>query len=129
VSLRARLRDLFGRSAKAAPKSAAKPPRSSGVADSARAKLIAEALAIHRAQGERLRGTIMSTIDELQRGGAKTLRDPEALARLMALIQARRTMAGLMAGGLKRYLVLGGLRELLGRAPPPDPPKAKVTRR
>lgn len=129
MGLRDRLGQLFG----AKPKPAARKPAAKGplpsVKDSPRAKLIAEAMRIHRTQGAMVRQVLTDAVGELQKGGAKTLRDPEALARLMGLIQAQRTMKRLMSGDLRRYLVLNGVRELLGGSAPAEPTKTKAVRR
>jgi hypothetical protein len=140
MNWRARLGGLLG----GTPKPAAKSPTAKStaksatpskamrpaLADSPRAKVIAEAKRIHRAQSANIRAQIAKSIDELQRAGPKTLRDPEALERLMGLIQAQRALSGLMGHDLKRYLVLGGLRQFMAKdAGPPKPPKPRVVRR
>jgi hypothetical protein len=137
MNWRARFAHLLGAPAprRTAERRAAKPSES-------RAELIAAAREIQRTHGRAVRAVLQSSIDALQKDGAKTLRDPDAVARLMGLIHAQRVMHGLMRGDLKRYLVLTGLRQLLGQdaAPPPKsppgksppvktPPKARVVRR
>ena len=77
-----------------------------------RAQLIENALAIHRKHGNALRRQLDRSLQSLA-ADKKVLRDPDELARLMALAHARRSMGRLMAGDLRRYLVLSGVRELL----------------
>ncbi len=122
------LNGLLGKKPKAAPrKPAAKGPPA--VKDSDRAKLIAEALKVHRTQGAMVRDVLASAVGELQAGGVKTLRDPHALERLMSLIQAQRTMKRLMSGDLRRHVMLNGVRELRDGPVPPSSAKTKVVKR
>ncbi len=117
----------FGTTPKATPKPGAK--KKITVADNPRAQLIAEARRIHREQGAGLRTAIAKTLDHLAKGGASTLRDPDAAARLMELIQAQSAMKRLMGNDLRRYLVLTGLRQWLGDGKAIAPPKSRVVRR
>ncbi len=83
-------KNLFGK-----PKPAAKKPGSPPAKDSARAKLIADALRIQRTQGAVVRKTLSHAIGSLTKTGSEILRDPDALERLMSLIQTRQTLNGL----------------------------------
>ena len=100
----------------------AKAHGSKGVNESARMRLINQALAIHRDQGAALRTDLNKILKRLE--DRRTLRDPEALERLLALAQAQRAMQRLFAGDLRRYLVLAGLRQWTGKEPDPERPGA-----
>ena len=117
-------------------KPAAVPRAKKSGDEPSRAQLIQNAMAIHRAQGAQVREVLQKSMKSLE--DRKTLRDPEALQRALAIVQAQRAIQGLFAGGLKQYLVVSGLREMTGKEPGPDrssPDKAvpqrrnKVTRR
>lgn len=132
MSWRDSLGKWLGGTSKPKAKTAA-PKKAIAVADNPRAQLIAEARRIHRAQGTALRRAIAETLDRLARGGPTTLRDPEAAARLMELIQAQRAMGRLMGHDLRRYLVLVGMRQWLGEGKAASAPapasKSRVVRR
>lgn len=91
------LKNLFGGKPKTAPKKAGALP----VKDSARAKLIAEAQRIQRSQGSAVRQTLTQAISDLGKAGPKLLKDPDALTRLVSLIQTRQTLNGLATGEAK----------------------------
>ncbi|TAK99597.1 MAG: hypothetical protein EPO08_15905 [Rhodospirillaceae bacterium] len=121
------------RGKKPAPVKARKalPAKSKGGQDP-RAQLIHDALALHRDHGAPLRAALNKAVKGLE--DRRTLRDPEALARLLALAQAQRAMQRLFAGDLRRYLVLAGLRQWTGKEPVPLDkdelrPRQTVTRR
>lgn len=76
----------------------AKKAGSPAAKDSPRAKLIADALRIQRAQGAVVRDTLTKAIGDLGKTGPKILKDPDALARLVGLIQTRQTLNGLATG-------------------------------
>jgi hypothetical protein len=123
------LKKLLGGPAKAPAKSTAQKKGMPAVADSPRAKAIAEAKRIHRTQSAMVRTQIANSIDELQRAGPKILRDPAQLERLMGLIQAQRAVGGLMRHDLKRYMVLTGLRQWLGKDKVSPPARPRVVKR
>ena len=127
MSWRTQIGKLLGGTPK--PKAKAAAPKKITPADNPRAQAIAEARRVHRAQGAALRTAIAKTLDGLARGGATTLRDPDAAARLMELIQAQRAMGRLMGHDLRRYLVLVGLRQWLGEGKATVAPKSRVVRR
>ncbi len=99
---------LFGGKKKPPPKPAAKPKPT-------RADLIAAALTLHKARGAELRTGLTNAMKALE--DRRTLRDPEELERLLALVQAHRAMKRLFSNDLRRYLVLAGLRQWSGREP------------
>ena len=106
-------------------KPTAKKPAPKGralVAQSDRAKLIAQGLAAHRLHGAALRATLDRTIADLERAQAKLLRNPQALDRLLSLARARRALRAMLGSDLRRYLVLTGLREWLEQSGRPNPP-------
>ena len=116
MSWRKSLGRLLGTSAKPAARPTAASKSKGGVADSARAAIIAEARRIHRAQSANVRATLVKAIDELQRGGAKNpARSRRLLTRLMELIHAQQTMQELTANDMKRYLLLTGIRESMDK--------------
>ncbi len=80
-----------------------------------RPQLIKDALALHETHGAALRAALTAELKHLE--NPRTLRDPNELQRLLALAQARKVMARLMNGDLRRYLVLAGLRQWSGREP------------
>ena len=117
-------KNLFGK-----PKPAAKKPGSPPAKDSARAKLIADALRIQRTQGAVVRKTLSNAIGSLTKSGSEILRDPDALARLMSLIQTRQTLNGLAdaaPGLLPPTDGAGGPKAAQGAA---IPPKSRAVRR
>src|SRR5579871_5814381 len=101
----ARLSALLG-GKKPARGAQAKPAGARGVSKNARAQLIENALTLHRDTGAPLRAALNKAVKGLE--DRRTLRDPEALARLLALVQAQRAMQRLFSGDLRRYLVLAG---------------------
>jgi hypothetical protein len=103
MSWRARLGGLLG--GKPAPRPVAKAKAKTPD----RAQLIADAMATHHRIGAPLRADLTKALKALE--DRRTLRDPEALQRLLALAQARKAIAGLLSGGLRRYVVLAGLRQ------------------
>lgn len=92
--------------------------------DSPRAKLIADALRIQRAQGAVVRKTLADAIRDLGKTGPKILRDPDALARLVSLVQARQTLFGI-GGGTPPA---GGAKQPKGQAGSPGPSKTRPVR-
>ena len=130
---------LWGKkpAAKVPAKTPAPPKGRTPVAESDRAKLIAQALATHRVQGAVLRAALDRTIADLERAKEKLLRDPDGLDRLLSLVRARRMLRALLGSDLRRYLVLTGLRQWQeeGRGPSPTvnepgrPRRSRVVRR
>jgi hypothetical protein len=122
------LSGLFGgKSQPARGKAAAAAPKA---AVPMRAQLIKEALALHEAHGATLRAALHADLKRLE--NPRTLRDAAELQRLLALAQARKTMARLLGGDLRRYLVLAGLRQWSGHepvSPAVAAPAKKVARR
>jgi len=105
---------LFG--GKAAPARGKGGTNPSGKAAApSRAQLIKDALALHETRGAELRAALNTELKRLE--NPRTLRDAAELQRLLALAQARKAMARLMNGDLRRYLVLTGLRQWSGREP------------
>jgi len=113
---RTRLSSLFGRK-KPPARAKTKSAPSTGIHDSPRARLIKATLAMHREQGAVLRASLHKSLQSLE--DRRTLRDPEALERLLALAQAQRAMQRLFSGDLRRYLVLAGMRQWAGKEPGP----------
>ena len=91
------------------------------IKNSARAKLIAEAVALHKIHSAPIRAIIANAARTLEKDTARALRNPAELSRLLAIVEAGRTFDRLMSGGLKSYLVLTGVREGLsqGKTLPP----------
>ena len=75
---------------------------------SSRDQLIKDAMRIHHASGASVRAVIRTALKGLE--DRRTLRDPEALERLLAVVRAQRTITQFMDSSLRRYLVLAGLR-------------------
>lgn len=109
MSMWSHLRSLF-----AGPKPKARPARAapkSRLPPAARADLLAQALAAHRAGRSHVRAVLERRLQELRAKVPDPSRDPAAAARLLALHAAD--------GELKnRILMLVGMRELLGGPPP-----------
>jgi hypothetical protein len=115
---------LWGGKKKPAPKAAAKPKPAS------RPELIQAALALHKVRGAELRTGLRNAVKALE--DRNTLRNPEELERLLALVQAHRAMRRLFSNDLRRYLVLAGIRQWTGREPTspsraPGPSKSRTT--
>jgi hypothetical protein len=66
-------------------------------------------------RGAELRTTLRNAVKALE--DRKTLRNPDELQRLLALVQAHRAMKLLFSNDLRQYLVLAGFRQWTGREP------------
>ena len=111
-----RLKGLFGKK-KSSPKKAGKGARTYVTSKTNRAEVIAEALAVYRRERSNMQAGLDKALADLKAEAPKLLRDPEALARLLTLHKAHKDMRRMMDSDHKRFLVLSGMRELLG-----DPP-------
>ena len=121
MNWRRRIASLWGGGA---PPSPSRPvARKPGAQGTDRAALIAAAMAAHRQQGAPLRAELQKAIKAL--ADRRTLRDPAALERLLALAQAQQALARLFANDLRRYVVLAGLRHWLGPDGPATGPASR----
>ncbi|MGE3333053.1 MAG: hypothetical protein AB7I36_05375 [Rhodospirillaceae bacterium] len=120
------LRSLFGEKPK--PK-AAKPRQKTVLAPSERAALLKEALAAHRAGRSHVRDALERQLDEYRAKIPRPGRDPEGTERMLSLQQAEGALKRLMGHDLKRFLVLVGIRELLGDAAPVPKSTRALTKR
>lgn len=119
-----RFKGLFRGKKKRLP---AKPPKSAKTyvtSKTNRAEIMAEAMAIYRRERGQMQAGLDKQLAQMREDAPKLLHDPEALARLLALHKAHMEMRKLMASDHKRFLVLSGMRELLG-----DPPAAKKAKK
>lgn len=114
---------LWGGKKKPPPKPAAKP------APISRGELIQAALVLHKVRGAEMRTELQNAVKALE--DRRTLRRPEELERLLALVQAHRAMKRLFSNDLRQYLVLAGIRQWTGREPtsPSKAPGPGKTRR
>lgn len=121
------LRALFG-GGKPKKALAKRPVQKTVLPPSARAALLKDALAAHRAGRAHVRDALEKQLDEFRAKVPRPGKDPKATERLLSLHQADGTLKKLMTHDLKRFLVLVGIRELLGDTPPPPKPRI-VTKR
>ena len=119
ASLTDRLKGLFG-GKKASPKKAKPPAKTYVVSKTNRAEVMAEAMAVYRREKGRMQDGLDKALADMRKEAPKLLHDPEALARLLTLHKAHVDMRKMMASDHERFLVLSGMRELLG-----DPKAAK----
>ncbi len=122
ASLTERLKGLFG--AKPAPKKAKPAAKTYVVGKTNRAEVMAEAMAVYRREKGRMQDGLDKALADMRQEAPKLLHDPEALARLLTLHKAHVGMRRMMASDHERFLVLSGMRELLG-----DPKAAKPARK
>lgn len=120
------LRSLFGEKPK--PK-AARPKQKTVLAPSERAALLKDALAAHRAGRSHVRDALERRLDEFRAKIPRPGRDPDATQRMLSLQQADGSLKRLMGHDLKRFLVLVGIRELLGEAAPAPKSTRPLTKR
>lgn len=126
------LKALFGRKSKAAAKAGRQPARPTPktvLPPSARAALLKEALAAHRAGRAHVRDVLEQELAELRAKVPRPGRDSAATERLLALHQADGALKRLMTHDLKRFLVLVGIRELLDEAEKPQKAARPVSKR
>lgn len=121
-SLSDRLKGLFG--GKPAPKKKAGPAKTYVVSKTNRAEVMAEAMAVLRRERGRMQDGLDKALADMRTQAPKLLHDPEALARLLTLHRAHMDMRKMMASDHERFLVLSGMRELLG-----DPKAAKSAKK
>lgn len=88
-----------------------------------RAALLKDALSAHRAGRTHMRDVLERELNELRAKVPNPNRDPENMQRLLSLHQADGALKRLMTHDLKRFLVLVGIRQLLGEGA--KPPAAK----
>jgi hypothetical protein len=117
-----RLRGLFG-GKKQQPHAKGVKSKTSVTSKTNRAEVVAEAMAIYRRERGQMQAGLDKQLAAMRAEAPKLLHDPEALARLLTLHKAHREMRKLMASDNKRFLVLSGMRELLGD--PSGPKTAK----
>lgn len=123
-----RLKGLFGgKAAKPQPKKA--PARTYVVSKTNRAEVIADAMAVYRRERGNMQAGLDKALTELREQGPKLSRDPEALSRLLTLHKAHLDMRKMMANDHERFLVLSGMRELLGHPKAPKPAKKPPPKR
>lgn len=117
MSLWSGLRALFGESK---PKKAvARPKKKAALSPAARAALLKDALAAHRAGRTHVRDVLERELDALRAKVPDPARDPAASQRLLSADQSNGTMKKLMTSDLKRVLTLVGMRQrLMDEAPP-----------
>ena len=118
MSFTDRLKGLFGAKKKSQPKKT-KSAKTYVTSKTNRAEVIAEAMAVYRRERAQMRAGLDKTLTQLRADAPKLINDPEALARLLTLHKAHLDLRNLMASDNKRFLVLSGLRELLGHPPAP----------
>lgn len=123
ASLADRIKGLFG-GKKAPPKKKSAPAKTYVVSKTNRAEVMAEAMAVYRREKGRMQDGLDKALADMRKEAPKLLHDPEALARLLALHRAHMGMRKMMASDHERFLVLSGMRELLG-----DPKAAKPGRK
>lgn len=117
-----RLKGLFG--AKKAPAKKRPPAKHYVVSKTDRAEVMAEAMAVYRREKGRMQDGLDKALADMRKEAPKLLHDPEALARLLTLHKAHVDMRKMMASDHERFLVLSGMRELLG-----DPKAAKAPKK
>jgi hypothetical protein len=121
------LRALFG--APKPQKKAARPKQKTVLPPTERAALLKQALAAHRAGRTHVRDVLESQLDALRAKVPDPSRDPDAVAKLLTLTQADGALKKLMTHDLKRFLVLVGIRQLLGeKQKSPDRPRPVAKR-
>ena len=118
-----RLKGLFGGKKKRLPTKPKTSAKTYVTSKTNRAEVMAEAMAIYRRERGQMQAALDKQLAQMREDAPKLLHDPAALARLLTLHKAHMDMRKLMASDNKRFLVLSGMRELLGD--PPDPKKAK----
>ncbi len=117
------LRALFG-APKPKKKKAAGPKHKTVLPPTERAALLKEAMAAHRVGRTHVRDVLESQLDALRAKVPNPSRDPDAMAKMLTLTQADGAIKRLMTHDLKRFLVLVGIRQLLGeKQKPPDRPR------
>lgn len=128
MSFTDRLKGLFGAKKKSQPKKT-KSAKTYVTSKTNRAEVIAEAMAVYRRERTQMQTGLDKALADLRAEAPKLLHDPEALARLLTLHKAHMDMRKMMASDHKRFLVLSGMRELLGDPPSGLKPPKKPTRR
>lgn len=117
-----RLKGLFGGKKKSQPKKA-KSAKTYVTSKTNRAEVIAEAMAIYKRERTQMQTGLDKALAGLRTEAPKLLHDPESLARLLTLHKAHMKMRTMMASDNKRFLVLSGMRELLGDPLQPKKPE------
>jgi hypothetical protein len=121
------LKALFGGSAKLPSKP--RPPQKTVLPPSARAALLKDAMAAHRAGRAYVRDVLEAQLDELRAKVPRPGQDPEGTERLLALARADGAVKKLMTHDLKRFLVLVGIRELLDEGAQGGKPARSISKR
>ncbi|MHB1206583.1 MAG: hypothetical protein ACYCZX_13520 [Rhodospirillaceae bacterium] len=129
VSFTDRLKGLFGGKKKRAPVKPAKSAKTYVTSKTNRAEVMAEAMAVYRRERGQMQAGLDKQLTQMREDAPKLLHDPEALARLLTLHRAHMDMRKLMASDNKRFLVLSGMRELLGDPPVPQKTKKPPAKR
>lgn len=118
MSLKDSLTGLFAK--KPPPKKTAAKKQTTVLAPSRRAEMLEWAAQIHRGKAAMARGEIDGALKQF-RAKPPSLRDVDALARMMRITRAESELRRLMNHREWRYLVLAGVRQLLIDAPPEAP--------
>jgi len=121
------LRALFG--APMAKNKPQRPKHKTVLAPTERAALLKEALTAHRVGRTHVRDVLEDRLATLRAKIPNPNRDPDALAKMLTLTQADNTLKKLMTHDLKRFLVLVGIRQLLGEKQKPSGGPRSVTKR
>jgi hypothetical protein len=127
ASITDRLKGLFG--AKKTPAKKMPPAKHYVVSKTNRAEVMAEAMAVYRREKGRMQDGLDKALADMRKEAPKLLHDPEALARLLTLHRAHVDMRKMMTSDHKRFLVLSGMRELLGEDKPAKPAKKPSPKR
>jgi hypothetical protein len=129
MSFTDRLKGLFGAKKKSPPKKAKTSARTYVTSKTNRAEVIAEAMAVYKRERSQMQSGLDKALADLRAQAPKLLHDPQALARLLTLHKAHMDMRRMMASDNERFLVLSGMRELLGDQAAPQKPLKKPTKR
>ncbi len=129
MSFTDRLKGLFGAKKKSPPKKAKTPAKTYVTSKTNRAEVIAEAMAVYKRERGQMQSGLDKALADLRAQAPKLLHDPQALARLLTLHKAHMDMRRMMASDNERFLVLSGMRELLGDPPAPKMPVKKPGKR
>ena len=124
-----RLKGLFGGKKKRPSAKTGTSSKAGGRGKADRAQVMAEAMAVYRRERGQMQAGLDKQLAKMRADAPKLLRDPEALAKLLTLHKAHVEMRKLMTSDNKRFLVLSGMRELLGDPPTPKGPKKPPTKR
>ena len=96
----------------------ARPKKTDALSSAARAALLKDAMAAHRAGRSHVRAVLERELEELRAKVPDPARDPGGSQRLLSADQANGTLRKLMTSDLKRVLTLVGMRQrLMDEAP------------